>query len=87
LATFAAPALQVAMQRPARRSQGCEVARVLNLLDTARPFQFPPIRLGVTPPVSFFRFQHCNLSPFLRICTSDVDPFSWPLCGHTQVDR
>jgi len=28
--------LQVAMQWPARRSQGCEVARVLNLLDTRR---------------------------------------------------
>jgi len=33
--------LQVAMQWPARRSQGCEVARVLTLLDTARRSGFP----------------------------------------------
>jgi hypothetical protein len=35
---------QVAMQWPARRSQGCEVARVLNLLDTTHRFQFPLVR-------------------------------------------
>jgi len=36
------------MQRPAQRSQGCEVARVLNPFDTARRFQFPLICLRVT---------------------------------------
>jgi hypothetical protein len=43
------------MQWPARRSQGCEVARVLNLLDTNRNPECPSIRLLITNVVGFFR--------------------------------
>ena len=71
------------MQWPARRSQGCEVARVLNLLDTTRNHGFPLICIAnqcrrVLPPIfhllfSVFR-RPCNLSPYLRIVSPDVDP-------------
>jgi len=40
--------LLVAKQLPARRSQGCEVARVLTPFDTARRFEFPAICSCVT---------------------------------------
>ena len=50
--------LQVAVQWPARRSQGCEVARVLKLLDTGCHFRFPLSRFRVNCP-------HKDVTPFL----------------------
>jgi len=47
--------LQVAMQSPARRSQGCEVARVLNLLDTTGERRFPYVPAILPRPLSIFR--------------------------------
>jgi len=44
--------LQVAMQLPARRSQGCEVARVLKLLDTGMRAVFPRAKVFFVPPLA-----------------------------------
>jgi len=54
--------LQVAMQWPVRRSQGCEVARVLKHFDTGRKTEFPLIRILINrwpsafSPFSIFSF-------------------------------
>ena len=74
--------LQVAMQWPARRSQGCEVARVLNLLDTARSAVFPWRHRKPASPNAVRNPLFLNRSEFpvtFRLFSasviSDVDPF------------
>src|SRR5262249_4019278 len=58
------------MQWPARRSQGCEVARVLTLLDTDRSAGFPL----VCRQVNFCKTA--SLTPYFSIESSFQYPFA-----------
>jgi hypothetical protein len=65
LATLPHRLLQVAMQWPARRSQGCEVARVLNFLDTTGNTGFPYLPIDNQMASVFFPpIFHFPSSPF-----------------------